>query len=542
MLNNPPPLAPPLLNATTRRAERARRAMDTIKSAVPEIMRSSPRVRHGVHKAQVHCDPEARDIVGSVGGDVGTHIKIRLQCQDTLSVAARLSERPFAIKRTAASTTKSQQHPNVAILNMASTVKRGGGFLDGANSQEEFLCARTTLWASLWEELYPLPETGGIWSPDMMVFRDSTPEANDLEKRDRYFIDVISAGMIRFPARGRTDEREANCSCGVSYCDRDKDIVTRKMKAVLRLAESKGVEKLVLGAWGCGAYNNPVHQVANIWRKVIAGSPRQRRPNTERYSGIKEIVFAIPDRSMLHEFEKAFAGVLCTEPQVSPAQDATDAGAERTAQDAHTSDLIAKIALVELDLEQGPNPQRRRRLRAQLADLNRDLTRGLANKAAQNEDLTLQEDEEIEDFVVSGFPGSDGEDNSCFNFDENDIASDSSDAERSEIYEFRPGALQSARASDRGDAAFDDDISCAFDIIPRASPKFDAQSGWFAGSMDELTKMLKLGHVARGSGSEPGSPSVRGEGPPPLEIDEGVVDAYLSRYGGTDGEVEEGVR
>jgi hypothetical protein len=88
---------------------------------------------------------------------------------------------------------------------MASPIRPGGGFLDGANSQEEFLCARTTLFPSLWDSFYRLPEIGGIYTPDVLVFRDSTPEANDLTKRDRYFLDVVSAGMFRFPdSRGRS--------------------------------------------------------------------------------------------------------------------------------------------------------------------------------------------------------------------------------------------------------------------------------------------------------------------------------------------------
>ena len=247
-----------------RRQERARRALETISTTIPDILRASPRARHAIHKAERLVDPRAITSSGSTPAAVTAVYngpKIRLQCKDTLAAAAKLSERPFASKRTAPTLKTIRQKPNVAVLNMASPLKPGGGFLDGANSQEEFLCARTTLYPSLWDSFYRLPELGGVWTPDVLVFRDSTPEAVELAKRDRYFLDVISAGMFRFPdnIRGRSDDQlDAKCSCGVSYCDRDRDIVVRKMKSVLRIAESKGAEKLVLGAWGCGAYGNPV--------------------------------------------------------------------------------------------------------------------------------------------------------------------------------------------------------------------------------------------------------------------------------------------
>lgn len=525
----------------TRRAERASRANETINKAIPELLRASPRARHGIHKSDLLVDPQAASSSAqSQPAALGTHIKIRVQCTDTLGAAAKLSERPFAARRTAPSS-RTQTRPNVAILNMASPMRPGGGFLDGANSQEEFLCARTSLFPSLWDSFYRLPEVGGVYTPDVMVFRDSTPEANDLAKRDRYFVDVVSAGMFRFPdSRGRSEDRESSCTCGVSYCDNDRDLVTRKMKAVMRMAESKGVERLVLGAWGCGAYGNPVKEVAKIWRKVIAGGPRQRRPNAERWDGIKEIVFAIPDRSMVREFERAFTDILCTEPVTPPSEDPATAGGSD--QDVMIQDLIKEIAETEFQLEQMINPRSRLRIKETLKQLNRDLARGLANKAAQEEDLTLQEDEEVDDFVVTGFEASDGEENSFYHFDENDVASDSSDA--SELYEFRPRQnssiprFSSAPPQVDGGAGTDSPLH----VLP-PSPQFDPQTGWFSGSMDQLARMLRMGHpvVAHNGDNDGHRDPVRDRSSPASPVhataaglDEKTIESYLKRYGGTD--------
>lgn len=533
----------------TRRAERAMRANDTVTKSIPEMLRASPRARHGIHKSDLIVDPPSSTTASSPPSNatLGTHIKIRVQCTDTLSAAAKLSERPFASKR-AAPSSKTQTRPNVALLNMASPIRPGGGFLDGANSQEEFLCARTTLFPSLWDSFYRLPEAGGIYTPDVLVFRDSTPEANDLSKRDRYFVDVLSAGMFRFPdARGRSEDRDSSCTCGVSYCDNDREVVTRKMKSVMRIAESKGIERLVLGAWGCGAYGNPVKEVAKIWRKVIAGGPRQRRPNAEQWNGIKEIVFAIPDRSMVREFERAFTDILCTDPVTPPSEESAAARTELSAQDTMIQDLIREIAETELQLEQMVNPRSRLRIKESLKQLNRDLARGLANKAAQEEDLTLQEDEEFDDFVVTGFEASDGEENNFYNFDENDVASDSSDA--SEVYEFRPQQQTSlprfapggsvAGGGGDGRPRTDDDAGTDSPLhVNPPSPQFDPQTGWFSGSMDQLARMLRMGHPVVGkqqgddASSSPASPVCRPE--QAAGLDEKTIESYLKRYGGTD--------
>ncbi len=83
---------------------------------------------------------------------------------------------------------------------MASPLRPGGGVLNGATSQEESLCARSTLLPSLREECYRLPEIGGICSPDVLVFRvPGAGEDKELPKAERFYVDVVSSAMIRFP-------------------------------------------------------------------------------------------------------------------------------------------------------------------------------------------------------------------------------------------------------------------------------------------------------------------------------------------------------
>jgi hypothetical protein len=184
---------------------------------------------------------------------------------------------------------------------MASPLRPGGGVLTGATSQEEFLCARTTLLPSLNESFYRLPELGGIWSPDVLVFRNQLPlsdAAGEIPVLHRFFVDVVSAGMLRFP------ELEAG-----RLARKDRDAVEKKMRGVLRVLERKGCRRVVLGAWGCGAYAVPVGDVAGAWRRVIDGlvpSHKKSKVAAETWPAIQDIVFAISNRKMAADFARAF--------------------------------------------------------------------------------------------------------------------------------------------------------------------------------------------------------------------------------------------
>ncbi|KAF2486221.1 hypothetical protein BDY17DRAFT_291090 [Neohortaea acidophila] len=510
-----------------RRDERARRARETKNRVIPDLLRSCPRAKHGIARAELIVDPSpvAESSSHHTPADSCSRpdLKIRVQPLDTLTAASRIADKSLIPKRSGPAVKSRSNAPNIGVLNMCSALRPGGGFLEGANSQEEFLCARTTLYPSLWDSFYRLPDVSGIYTPDVLVFRDHLPEANDLSKNSRFFIDVISSSMFRF-----SDARAEGCSCSLSYCDKHRDLSLRSMRAVLRIAQSKGAEKLVLGAWGCGSHGNPVKEVAKNWRKVIAGAPRQKRPNAERWEGIDEIIFAIPDRTMLREFEAAFQDILAPDDPESSEISPVDSVAQLDEEHARTSELLSRIAEIEMQIEQAKNPRLKNRLRETLANLQRDLNQGPNAKASNAEDVTPEEDDPADGFVFTGFPASDDEDNGFYHLADRDMDSDSSGRGQSENYEFRPGPP--------GLASHDEDESLDEALFPAIShsPKFDAETGWYSGSLDGLTTLLKQSQGGmRHSRTSPGSPEIRPTSGD-LGINSGALHEYLSRYQGTD--------
>lgn len=244
------------------KSQRAKLARQTINQTIPALLRAHPRAAKGVAAAQLLTTLPASTVTSPTTTFLPT---VRVVDADTLAAAAELRS--------------GGNKDRVAVLSMASALRPGGGVLTGATSQEESLCMRTTLYVSLREEWYRLPEEGLIYTPDALVFR--TPKMESLKKDECWYVDVISCAAPRCPELS-DDER--------SYAaPRDQDGMRARMVQVLRCARAKGVKRIVLGALGCGAYGNPPEEVARLWHAVLKGGARTR---PEEW-GLEEVVFAI---------------------------------------------------------------------------------------------------------------------------------------------------------------------------------------------------------------------------------------------------------
>jgi len=148
----------------------------------------------------------------------------------------------------------------IAVLNMASEYRRGGGWRDGANAQEEALCRRSTLGSTLEAApatAYPIPDGDAYWC-QALVFLDDA----GLVLESPYRVGVITCPAPRKPKlfRGR-------------YAPPDRERMRQRWVTVCRAAAAKNVEHLVLGAYGCGVFRNPPEEVAELAREVLAGFP-----------------------------------------------------------------------------------------------------------------------------------------------------------------------------------------------------------------------------------------------------------------------------
>lgn len=88
----------------------------------------------------------------------------------------------------------------IGVLNMASERHPGGGWLRGAMAQEEALCFRSTLAATLHRRFYPLPIFGAVWSPKVTVFRDEIDSWFRIyQPAEMFTVGVVSLAALRRP-------------------------------------------------------------------------------------------------------------------------------------------------------------------------------------------------------------------------------------------------------------------------------------------------------------------------------------------------------
>eukprot|EP00164_Ancoracysta_twista_P004920 GFYU01006689.1.p1 GENE.GFYU01006689.1~~GFYU01006689.1.p1 ORF type:complete len:388 (-),score=54.88 GFYU01006689.1:331-1494(-) len=179
--------------------------------------------------------------------------------------------------------------PGSVPVNMASARNPGGGYKTGAGAQEENLHRRTNLFMCLedpdgitratrtWS--YPIPEHGGLYSPDVCVFRSSEDSGYAFLPEPRY-MSVVSVAAYSNP-----DLEKKNGQWKLS--GRIVGHTKKKIQAILSICLENGHHDITLSALGCGAYRNPPGHIAELFQEVLRSPAFRGRFRT--------VIFAILD-------------------------------------------------------------------------------------------------------------------------------------------------------------------------------------------------------------------------------------------------------
>jgi uncharacterized protein (TIGR02452 family) len=156
----------------------------------------------------------------------------------------------------------------VCVLNMANAQIAGGGWLNGAVAQEEALCYRSSLSFTLKLRFYPLQTEDAIYSPTVVIIRESMDKGHgllDFSKPEKLpIVSAISVAALREPQLDTSGPHPRYKHA------QDKALMKEKIRIILRIAAYNGHRRLVLGALGCGAFKNPRREVANCWHEVFS--------------------------------------------------------------------------------------------------------------------------------------------------------------------------------------------------------------------------------------------------------------------------------
>ncbi|KAF2176327.1 hypothetical protein K469DRAFT_682501 [Zopfia rhizophila CBS 207.26] len=178
----------------------------------------------------------------------------------------------------------------IPVVNMANEKRAGGDWESGLMAPEECFARRSNLVQALtmpWNQnqqpatpdhFYPIPQTGGIYSPEVYVFRRG-PEHNYAIFPEFKSLPVISVAPVRRPKLDET---------GTSYSfTQEKELMKEKMRTVLRIAAYCGHTAICLGAFGVGPiFRNPVVEVARMWRRLLF-------EEEEFHGAFTDVVFAV---------------------------------------------------------------------------------------------------------------------------------------------------------------------------------------------------------------------------------------------------------
>eukprot|EP01113_Clastostelium_recurvatum_P004839 TRINITY_DN12141_c0_g1_i1.p1 TRINITY_DN12141_c0_g1~~TRINITY_DN12141_c0_g1_i1.p1 ORF type:complete len:293 (-),score=37.95 TRINITY_DN12141_c0_g1_i1:105-953(-) len=164
-------------------------------------------------------------------------------------------------------------HP--VCLNLASPRRPGGGYRNGAGAQEENLFRRSNYYMSLEDPNnydknrrwgYPLPEFGGIYSPDVSVFRGSEDSGYPFLEQGPVPMSFIAVAAYSGP---KTVFHRKELRLDEKFADK----TLRKMRTILSIAVAQGHDAIVLGAFGCGAFGNPpMDKMVRILRRVLSAN------------------------------------------------------------------------------------------------------------------------------------------------------------------------------------------------------------------------------------------------------------------------------
>jgi uncharacterized protein (TIGR02452 family) len=144
----------------------------------------------------------------------------------------------------------------------------GGGAKTGAMAQEEELFRRSNYFLADSEPFYPLKRMECVYTPDVMVIKDRNYE----ELSAPFQVSMLAVAAIKNPV----------CKDG-RFTLADERVTAESIENIFRVALLKGHSRLVLGALGCGAYNNPPQLIARLFNISL-----------QKYSGcFKTVAFAV---------------------------------------------------------------------------------------------------------------------------------------------------------------------------------------------------------------------------------------------------------
>ena len=173
----------------------------------------------------------------------------------------------------------------IAVMNFANSITPGGGVTKGSNAQEECLCRTSTLYPliyrkSLYDAYYKQHKDlksaratdALIYTPDVVVCKTDEALPKRMPREQWIIVDVITVAApdlrdqpnVHFDLIGGGDKMTKFEQFGYHV---------KRAIHILTCAAAMNADVLVLGAFGCGAFNNDPETVARAYKSALNEFP-----------------------------------------------------------------------------------------------------------------------------------------------------------------------------------------------------------------------------------------------------------------------------
>ena len=214
---------------------------------------------------------------------IETKTKFEITDETTLEAAKRIC--------------REDENANPFVLNFASAKNPGGGFLRGTMAQEESLAYASALYATLTPHSamyeYNRRNVSALYS-DWMIY---SPRVPVFRNDDHSFLQKpYCATFLTSPAvnAGAVRQNQPDKVHLIEPTNRER---ARKF---LWIANKENHKLLILGAWGCGVFQNDPHEIAEMFSGLLKG---------EFANCFERVIMAIYDTTQTRKVFKAFKEV-----------------------------------------------------------------------------------------------------------------------------------------------------------------------------------------------------------------------------------------
>ena len=181
---------------------------------------------------------------------------------------------------------KDKPGSKIAVMNFANAFHAGGGVTKGSSAQEECLCRTSTLYPLLYrrtlrDSFYkhhkelntPKASDSLIYTEGVIICKTDEDLPKRMPKEDWVTVDVITIAAPDLRAKSNIHAPLVN---GGTYMNNAELYGYHVKRAIhmLTCAAAKGADTLVLGAFGCGAFQNDPEVVAKAYKTALREFPK----------------------------------------------------------------------------------------------------------------------------------------------------------------------------------------------------------------------------------------------------------------------------